>query len=247
MSKRVKVVLAIVLGVIAAVAGLAWYLGLFSSEPEEASIDEATEILATELDNTDSDNTGDDDATPVAETVTDITGQWSVEASEATYVGYRIQEVLSSVGDFTAVGRTALVEGELTASGLTIESVSITADLTALRSDSGGRDGQLKTQALETNTFPQATFVLNTPIEIGAIPAAGSNLTTTASGELTIHGVTNTVEVNIEAEVSAGRLIVIGNMDILMSDYGITPPSARVVASIEDQGVMEFSLIFARN
>lgn len=241
MSKRMKVIVGFLISAVVVVGGLAWYLGLFSSEPEEASLADATAILAEE-----GDDTTDGDTPAVAAPITDLTGTWVVEASEATYVGYRIQEVLSSIGDFTAVGRTPAVEGELVGNGLTIESVSITADLLQLASDSGGRDNQLKTQALETNTFPEGTFVLTEPITVDAIPTDGASFLTTATGELTVHGVTKTVQLNIEGLVDNGRIVVIGSADILLTDYDVTPPSAPIVASIEDEAVMEFSLVFSR-
>ena len=238
MSTRLKVLLsAAVLG-LAVLGGLAWYLGFFAEEPEAASVAEATAAL------------GEDDAgadSESGEALTDLSGTWSVEPGDATYVGYRVNEVLSSVGDFTAVGRTPLVEGTLEAEGLTITAVSIESDLTGLTSNSKGRDGQLRKQALETSTFPQGIFTLTSPIIVDAIPAEGDVFTTTATGDLTIHGETQPIQINIEGTVQGSRLVIIGSMDIVMSDFGIEPPSAPLVASIEDRGIMELSLVFVRS
>ncbi len=238
MSNRLKVLLSTAVLGLAALGGLAWYLGFFAEEPEAASVAEATAAL--------SESDGDANSGPT-EAVTDLSGSWTVEPGDATYVGYRVNEVLSSVGDFTAVGRTALVEGTLEAEGLTISAVSIESDLTGLTSNSSGRDSQLKKQGLETGTFPQGIFTLTSPIIVDAIPAGGEVFTTSAFGELTIHGETQPVEIQIEGTVQGARLVIVGSMDIVMSDYGIEPPSAPLVASIEDQGVMELSLVFVRS
>ena len=235
MSNRLKVLLGLFVIAILAVGGLGWYLGLFAEEEEAASVAEATAIL-------DSGETEESSSGPIS----DLTGTWEVESSEATFVGYRVKEVLSSVGDFTAVGRTGDVTGTLVADGLTVTNVSIAADLSTLASNSRGRDGQLRRQGLETGTFPDGAFELTSPIIIDALPAEGEVFTTTATGELTLHGETQAVEVAIEGTIDGERIVIIGSMDILMSDFGITPPSAPVVASIEDQGIMELSLIFHR-
>lgn len=240
MNKRMKIIGGLLISGVVVLAGLAWFLGLFSSEPEEASVAEATDALAAE--------TGAVDGVSFdTASITDLSGTWTIEPSEATYVGYRVQEVLSSIGDFTAVGRTPLVTGSLEADWLTITSVSVHADLTGLASDSGARDGQVKKQGLETATFPDGIFELTSPIEVGAIPTEGELFTADALGDLTIHGETREVTVSIEGTVKGGRLVVIGSADILMSDFGIEAPSAPIVASIDDEAVFEFSLIFARN
>jgi hypothetical protein len=43
------------------------------------------------------------------------------------------------------------------------------------------RDGQLKRQALETNTYPTATFDLTQPIALDGVPAEGEAVTATGS------------------------------------------------------------------
>jgi hypothetical protein len=77
------------------------------------------------------------------------------------------------VGGHTAVGRTPKVTGSLTLAGSTVTAASITADLTVLVSDSAQRDDQLRRQAIQTDTFPTATFTLTQPIALGSLPADG--------------------------------------------------------------------------
>ncbi len=245
MNTKLKIVGGGALVAVLGLVGVAWWLGLFSEEPAEVSVEDAAATVAGDDAATEGDTTGAS-ADGDAAAVTDLTGTWTVATSDATFVGYRVQEVLSTIGDFTAVGRTPAVVGELTADGTTITAVSITADLTQLESDSSSRDRQLSSQALETATFPEATFVLTQPIELASIPAEGETITAEAVGDLTLHGVTNSITLSIEGTTTGGTLVVVGSTDIAMGDYDITPPQAPVVASVDELAVMELSLVFER-
>jgi polyisoprenoid-binding protein YceI len=173
-----------------------------------------------------------------------LQGTWSVDAS-SSFVGYRVREQLVSIGANTAVGRTSNVTGSLTAAGTQITAVEMAADLTTLKSDSEQRDGRLRDDGLETSRFPTATFKLTTPIELGAVPTEGQTVSATATGDLTIHGTTKSVQIPIQAQLSGGVVTVIGSIDIVFADYGFSGPTSFKVLSVEDHGIMEFQLVFA--
>ena len=177
----------------------------------------------------------------------DLTGTWTVVQGDNSFVGYRVNETLASIGATTAVGRTGDVTGTLEYDGTSITSVEITADLTTLASDKDMRDGQLKTQAIETNTYPTATFVLTSPIAISEAPESGETVTQTVTGELTLHGVTRTVEIEVDGALQDGVLVVVGSTDILFADYDIEQPVSMAVVGIEDHGTMEFQLVFQQS
>ena len=120
-----------------------------------------------------------DAGTGAATSPTDLVGPWSVVAADS-FVGYRVQEELARFGFTEAVGRTSQIEGFLEISGSVITAVNITVDMASLRSDSERRDGALRRQALETDEFPTASFVLAEPIELGSIPAPQTPFSTTA-------------------------------------------------------------------
>ena len=94
------------------------------------------------------------------------------------------------------------VTGSLDIAGTTISAADFEADLTELDSDDNRRDGAIRRQAIETDTFPTASFVLTEPIELPSQPAEGEPVELSATGELTIHGVTNTVEFPLMASSS---------------------------------------------
>ncbi|HEX7498388.1 MAG TPA: YceI family protein [Candidatus Limnocylindrales bacterium] len=180
-------------------------------------------------------------------------GSWQVNTSlgsmndfSSSWVGYRVQEQLAGIGGHTAVGRTPKVNGTLTLAGSTVTAVSISADLTVLSSDSAQRDDQLRRQAIETDTFPTTTFVLTQPIALGSLPADGATVSATATGNLTIHGVTKSVQISIQAQRQGGIIAVAGSIPIVFGDYGFQGPSSFAVVSVNDHGIMELHLLFTR-
>ncbi|MXZ46302.1 MAG: YceI family protein [Chloroflexi bacterium] len=181
---------------------------------------------------------------PAAAWPDDPTGEWVISSEGETFVGYRVNEELANVGAFTAVGRTRGVTGSLAFDGAAITSVEIEADLTRLSSGDSRRDRALGSQGLETNTYPTATFSLTQPIALDAVPAEGDALAVDAVGELTIHGVTREVTIPLEGQRAGGYVVVVGSIEIVFADYGMETPSAFIVVSIEDFGIMEFQLVF---
>ncbi len=93
-------------------------------------------------------------------------GEFSFEDSTGTFVGFRVQEELSSIGSTTAVGRTPTVTGAITFDGTTLTAATIEADMTAITTNESRRDDHVQ-DALETDQFPTATFTLTQPIDLG--------------------------------------------------------------------------------
>ena len=184
-----------------------------------------------------------------------IDGTWNIDTSIGTFtgvkdasgnfVGYRVQEQLAGIGANTAVGRTPKVSGSLTIAGTKVTAVTITADLTALQSDDPGRDGRLRDQGIQWDQFPTATFKLTSPIDLGSIPADGKEIDVTASGQLTLHGVTKDVQIALKAKLSGSVIVVTGSLPIAFADYSIVKPESFKVLSIEDSGTMELQLFFS--
>jgi polyisoprenoid-binding protein YceI len=172
------------------------------------------------------------------------TGLGSIDDGTASFGGYRVQEQLVGVGGHTAVGRTTKISGSMTMTGAVVENVQVTADLTALVSDNPSRDGQLRRQAIETDAYPTAIFKTNEPINLGALPADGTSVSVNATGELTLHGVTKTVTIALQAVRQGGVIAVTGSLPIVFSDYSIQKPNSFSVLSVDDHGTMELHLLF---
>jgi len=182
-----------------------------------------------------------------------LSGTWTVDTSigsfsdfTSTYVGFRVDEELArGIGAVTAVGRTPTVSGTFELDGSTLVAAEITADLGKIRTDRAGRDGKVK-QALDTGNHPEATFTLAGPIDLGDLPSEGAQIEVNATGTLTLKGVTNDVEVNLSATLIGEIVTVVGTFDIMFADYGIEAPSAPIVVSVEDHGVVEIQLFLTR-
>jgi polyisoprenoid-binding protein YceI len=258
MTRRGKIAAAIIfVAVLVVVAAAVGFLVLRDDGPDAATTDDAVAVL--EDRQTDAHPEDASVGAPSAETTPvesqPVDGVWNVDTSIGTteypfddrsYVGYRVQEELASIGGNTVVGRTPGVDGALTIAGTQITEVRLVADFEQLRSDSSDRDSSLRDQALETNTFPEASFVLTTPIELDSIPADGETITTDATGDLTLHGVTNTVTIPLEATLVGDTIAVVGRAPVAFADYDIDAPTAALVVSIDDVGELELQLFFAR-
>lgn len=241
-----------------AVSGVAfggWYFLIRGDEPAEVSLAAAISSVtaATDTPTAAPEGTPSPSATATTEagapggasTEEGLTGAWVVDSANS-FVGYRIQEELRTIGSTTAVGRTSDVTGTLEFDGSAITVVEVAADLSTLASDDDRRDRQLRRQALETNQFPEATFVLAQPIAIEGDPASGDMIAATAVGDLTIHGVTNGVELALQGQLVDGVVVVVGSTVVLLADYDIEKPSALSVLSVSDEATMEMQLVFVR-
>ena len=183
-----------------------------------------------------------------------VDGQWIVDTSVAefnydqsagTFVGFRVEEELASIGSTTAVGRTPLVSGSLTIDGETVTSVTIEADMTGIITDDSRRDRAIQS-ALSTGRFPTAIFTLTEPIDLGTDPGSGGPINTTAVGELTVKDITRAVEIELEAQLVDETVVVVGTTEVVFADYDVTVPRVPIVLSAEDHGIVELQLFFTR-
>lgn len=241
------------LAAIAAVVLGGWWFFIRGDEPPPVSLADAIASVAPTATATGDVSTGTSEASSTQAATAaaagaeadSLDGTWTVDASQS-FLGYRIDEELARIGSKTAVGRTSTIEGALKFDGSAITTVSITANLRDLKSDDSRRDGQLQRQALATNTFPEATFVLAEPIAIERDPADGSTIAVMAVGDLTIHGVTNRVEIPLEGRYVDGQVVVVGSTTVLLADYDVEKPTAASVLSVSEQATIEMQLVFRR-
>jgi polyisoprenoid-binding protein YceI len=228
MSRLTKILIAAGVAVVVLVGG-GLFLGyklFFESDPEPpAKITKTTTVGGGQLDGTYRAAPGDPNSV----------------------VGYRVQEQLvGGVVEQTTTGRTGDVNGSFTITGTTVQDVTVTADLRTLTSDRDQRDNAIKDRGLESNRFPEAKFVLTEPIERQQVPEVGETVTATAKGDFTLHGVTKQVEIPLEGRWDGRDVQVVGRLHVVFSDYGIQAPTSPVVASIDDEGEMEFQIFFRK-
>ena len=238
MERRTKIIVGIVAALVVAAGSFYWFV-LRSDAPPPVDIESAVESVT-------SSTAPGEVTTTVAVGVEGVAGTWLIEPANS-FVGYRVKEELANIGFLEAVGRTSGLDSTIVIDGTTVNAMDLLADMTALSSSDSRRDGAIKRQALETNAFPEASFILTTPIDIGVAPDPGVTVSFAATGDLTIHGVTNTVTIPLDAQIVDGKIVVVGSAPVAFADYGIDQPSAAIVLSVEDTGVFEFQLVFGRS
>jgi polyisoprenoid-binding protein YceI len=225
--------------VVVLVGGAAfWYFVLRDDPPAELSVESGDGATET--------TTG---AAPET-----LDGTWTVEEGDTT-AGFRIQESFANgLTDHTAVGRSTDVTGSITIAGTEISEGDFTVDLTSLTfTDDPGlsvtnRANAMKNRGLETSQFPEASFTLTAPIDFGAQPTEGETVTASATGDLTIHGVTNEVTFDVEAKL-VGDTIRVATADpvpVVLADYEMEPPTGGPVAEVSDEGSFEFLVVLGQ-
>lgn len=236
---------AVLLVVLVVGAGVWWFLR--DDAPAEASLGTAVEAVQEEA-------AADGGSTTTAPTGEGIEGTWTVdtetgdfsyEEATGTFAGFRIAEELSSIGQTTAVGRTGDVSGEATIEGTTLTAASFDVDLTTITTETSMRDDKVQS-ALDTGGFPTATFALTDPIDLGATAETGDPITVTVAGELTIHGVTQAVEVEVEAQLVDGTIVLVATTEVTFSDFDVEVPSSPAVVSVDDHGTVEAQILLVR-
>jgi polyisoprenoid-binding protein YceI len=222
MQKKTKIILGtsaavvVVLGVSAAAFGPAFYRDVIVGAPAAApSVSAAPADSSLDTSN--------------------LSGDWKIGAGSTA--GYRVAEVLNGT-DVTVVGKTEGVSGTITVDGSTLKGATVKVDVGTIATDQAPRDDYFRSTAMEVSKYPDATFKLTQPVD-AAVPASGKVATVQATGELTMHGVTQTVTVPLQAALTADGVQVSGSIPVTFADYGVEAPSLGFV-SVQDKGTVEF-------
>ncbi len=198
---------------------------------------------------------GDSAEAPGGEAPDSFDGTWVIRTGGDTTAGFRIDEQFAGAISHTAVGRSAEVDGSITVAGTEVTDGSFTVDLTALEftddpptGSVGNRSGSMESRGLETGEFPEASFALTQPIDLGSDPTDGFQATVEATGDLTLHGVTQEVTFMVDAQVD-GDAIRVASTDpvpVVLDDFDMDVPTPPFVASVSDQGSFELLLVFEK-
>jgi polyisoprenoid-binding protein YceI len=238
MSRRSWLIAIPVAVLLVAVVGPWLYINVISDDPpERLTLDDATTTTAGSA--TDASSTTSAAPSSVPE---GIEGTWSI--TTGSQAGYRAKEILFGQ-DAEAVGRTSTVTGTMTIEGTTVTATEVEVDMTTVASDESRRDGQFRNRIMDTATFPTATFSLSEPIELGAVPGDGEQLTRTVTGELTLRGVTQSVTFELTARRNGATIEANGIIPIDFDDYEI-PDASGGPATVGRNGEVELLLVFAR-
>jgi polyisoprenoid-binding protein YceI len=223
-----KLIIGVAVLAIGAVAGPWVYINLIKEDaPDQLRLEPAPQTVV---------------ETTIADTTSTIDGTWAIATD--SIVGYRVKEVIVAQST-EGVGRTSAVMGTLKIAGEQVTEAEFSVDMTTLKSDSSRRDKQVNTRILDTATYPTATFTLKQPITLTPEALAGSDLTTQATGTLTLRGVTKDIELTLIARLANDVIEVNGSIEIIFADWSIPDPSISAIV-VEDRGQLEFLLRFTR-
>jgi polyisoprenoid-binding protein YceI len=153
-------------------------------------------------------------------TFTDGTATWSVPE---TFVDGAV--------DAIGVGRSEAVSGTVNLEGTS----EIMVDLTTFVSDQSRRDRRVNGLFAAD---PIATFTTD-ELTLPTTYTAGEIYATDVTGELTVNSVTRTVTWSVEARLAGNQLDVTGELDIVLTDYEVEPPSIGGFVVVEDEARLE--------
>lgn len=167
------------------------------------------------------------------------------QAGPGSVAGFRVQQTVVGLTS-EVVGRTGDVTGSVAVAGGQVTTASLRVNLLALTS--GGNPGAKPAPqfgiSLATQRYPDATIDLAGPVTLGGSLASGTAVRVTATGNLTMHGVTRTVTVPLTIRRDAADLEVTGSFPVVFADWGIAQPKGYgALGSLADHGVAEFLLI----
>ena len=186
---------------------------------------------------------GQDLSTEGTRVIDSDSGSFTFEEASGSFVGFRIKEELARIGKITAVGRTGEVDGELRIGAGVLQSVSVSADLSTLITNDSRRDRAAR-NALNVSENPIASFSMDKPVALSATD--GSAVSLKVKGELLINGIGREAEFDLQAQLVGETVVVVGSTEVVFADYDVEVPSAVIVVSAEDHGVVEFQLLFVR-
>jgi polyisoprenoid-binding protein YceI len=167
-----------------------------------------------------------------------VSGTWTV--ASGSQAGYRVHEILFGQSH-TAVGRTDKVTGGAVISGTEVIAADFTVDVESIRSGQVSRDAQFDGYIMESYDYPNATFRLTEPIQLGEVPRVGQTVVRQAVGDLTMRGVTRLVSFTVSAERLPGAIDVNAEIPVTFSLWHIPNPSFAVTR-VGSTGIVEVLL-----
>jgi polyisoprenoid-binding protein YceI len=171
----------------------------------------------------------------------EIDGTWLVQTgSEA---GYRLGEVLSGE-QLTVVGRTEEVTGTVAIDGGVLTEALITVDVGTISSDDSARDAYFR-RALDTTSFPDATFELTEAVDVASIGLSDDPLTVTALGLLTLHGESQEVTATLDVQRPPEGVEVACQISVALRDFNLEAPDLGWVV-VDEAGTVEALLLLGR-
>lgn len=160
---------------------------------------------------------------------------------------YRVREQLVGFElPNDAVGKTSKLTGSLVVESngrIVKEESRFEVDVTDLTSDQSRRDGYVRRNTLQTDSFPTVVFVPSTSTGLPAsLPTAG-DLKFLLGGDLTVHGVTKPTTWEVAGKMTAtGEFTGTATTSFKFADFDLAIPRVPLVMSVTDNITLELDL-----
>jgi len=183
-------------------------------------------------------------AVTVTETPVPSTGLQTFQIVPAqTTASYSVYEdlIFQNKPNNDAIGTTHSVQGSFkikTGASPLVASMNITVDLSTLQSDAQRRDNYIKQNSLQTDTYPNATFVSVSTQGLPSSYTDGQTVHFQLTGNLTMHGTTNKEVFDVQGKVVGNTITGTATSTIYMTDFGIQPPNLANIAIAQNKVVI---------
>ena len=150
-----------------------------------------------------------------------------------------------NAGIKTVVGTTTQVDGqfEVDAASGTLSGATFEVNLTGLTTDQDRRDGWIQNKGPQLANFPIATFVANEVVGAPEGYTDGEEVTFQLVGELTVRDMTRPTTFDVTATLSGDTISGKATSEpMLLSDFGIEPPSFANTLTVADEFHVEVEL-----
>ena len=167
-----------------------------------------------------------------------------------TMASYSVYEnlIFENKPNNDAVGTTHSVQGSFrirTGASPLVAAMNITVDLRTLQTDSQRRDSYVQQHTLETDSYPNATFVSVSTQGLPASYTDGQTVHFQLTGNMTMHGKTNKEVFDVQGKVVGKTVTGTATSTIYMTDFGIQPPNLANIAIAQNKVVV--TLTFTAN
>ncbi len=160
-----------------------------------------------------------------------------------TTASYSVYEnlIFQSKPNNDAIGTTHSVQGSFkirTGASPLVAAMNITVDLRTLQSDAQRRDTFIQQNSLQTDTYPNATFVSISTQDLPSSYSDGQTVHFQLTGNLTMHGKTNKEVFDVQGKVVGNTITGTATSTIYMTDFGIEPPNLANIAIAQNKVVI---------
>ncbi|HTX29607.1 MAG TPA: YceI family protein [Streptosporangiaceae bacterium] len=182
-------------------------------------------------------------AAPAGSPIGPLDGTWAVGAGSVA--GFRLRETVLGFSNDVA-GRTTAVTGTMVVAGDRVTSAMFRVDLTAVTV--GGKAQPQFARSLGTRDHPTATFTLAKPVALGPAFGSGKAVTVTATGYLTMNGVSRPVTFAISGRRDGSAIQAAGSIPVTFAEWRIAGPAGYgLLGSLASHGAAEFLLVLQRS